>query len=88
MNPVADVTCSLVGIPSSGRSMGQCSNCKIIRRYTLDRCYRRPEGTVCSVRSTLSEMRSMSFLGGSGGMPPHEILKKYCSEIEFRSNFD
>ena len=35
--------------------------------YTLVR-----EVTADSVRSTLSEVRSTSCLGGSGGMPPQE----------------
>ena len=30
-------------------------------------------------------MRSMLILGGSGGMPPQEILKNRCSEMAFLS---
>ena len=41
-----------------------------------------------SVQSTLCEMRSMSPLGGSGGMPPQEILKKLPPEFKFGGNFD
>jgi len=41
---------------------------------------------------THSEMQSMSLLGGSGGMPPQEILKnyilRYAISVHFTMNID